>query len=174
MFIVGPVLAFVVTRRICIGLQRRDAGLVTHGVETGIIRQLPNGEFVEEHRPLTEEERAPLAGKPSVQPLPAPGSGSGSASDANGVPAPHMSGLTGRARAIANRAFAETVPLQSNGHGPRSANGSGSTGPGNGSGNGSGHGEGRAPGERAAVEAGPDGREPPPTISPGSTPSPGG
>src|ERR1700761_7621968 len=50
MIFAGPALAFVVTRRICLGLQRKDAGLLTHGVETGIIRQLPDGEFVEEAR----------------------------------------------------------------------------------------------------------------------------
>ena len=151
---------------------------MTHGVETGIIRQLPNGEFVEEHRPLTEEERAPLAGKPSVELLPASGTGSGSGSgsssegghgagassgagfDGNGVPAPGSSGLAGRARAIANRAFAETVPLQPNGHGNGNGAGNGSGHDvGNGAGNGSGR-VGRAGSERAAVEAGPDGPSP--------------
>ena len=44
--------------------------------------------------------------------MPAPG-----AHDGNGVPAPQMRGLTGRARAIANRAFSETIVLQPNGHG---------------------------------------------------------
>src|SRR6202451_745878 len=97
MFIVGPILAFIVTRRICIGLQRRDAGLVTHGAETGIIRQLPNGEFVEEHRPLTDQERAPLQVKEVPELPPEPES-----RDRNGVPGPETSGLVGHARAIAN------------------------------------------------------------------------
>jgi hypothetical protein len=43
-----------------------------------------------------------------------PGAGS---EDENGVPAPQMSGAMGRARAIANRAFAETVVVETNGHG---------------------------------------------------------
>jgi ubiquinol-cytochrome c reductase cytochrome b subunit len=110
MVVVGPVLAFVITRRVCIGLQRRDAGLVTPGVETGIIRQLPNGEFVEEHRALTEEELAPLQAKEMTELMPEPES-----ADGNGVPAPETSGLIGHARVIANRAFAETVPLPPNG-----------------------------------------------------------
>jgi len=143
MVVVGPVLAFIITRRICIGLQRRDAGLVTHGVETGIIRQLPNGEFVEEHRALTEEELAPLQAKEAPELLPEPES-----HDRNGVPAPETSGLVGHARVIANRAFAETVPLQPDGHG----NGNGH---GHGHGHGNGHRDGEASGERAAVEAGP-------------------
>jgi ubiquinol-cytochrome c reductase cytochrome b subunit len=120
MVIVGPALAFVITRRICLGLQRKDAGLLTHGVETGIIHQLPSGEFVEEHRPLTDEERAPLEAKQVPDLMPAPES-----HDGNGVPVPETSGPAGRARAIANRAFAETIPLQPNGHGPGNGNGSG-------------------------------------------------
>jgi quinol---cytochrome-c reductase cytochrome b subunit len=53
----GPVAAYVVTRQICLALQRRDLRLLEHGMETGIIRQLPSGGYVEETRPLSEEER---------------------------------------------------------------------------------------------------------------------
>jgi ubiquinol-cytochrome c reductase cytochrome b subunit len=109
---VGPAVAFYVTRRICIGLQRKDTELLEHGLETGIIRQLPNGEFVEVHRPVNEEERAVLEAKKVPALMPAAGS-----EDENGVPAPQMSGALGRARAIANRAFAETVVVETNGHG---------------------------------------------------------
>ncbi|MGH3294757.1 MAG: cytochrome bc1 complex cytochrome b subunit, partial [Trebonia sp.] len=45
--IVGPVVAYAITRRICLGLQRKDAQTLEHGVETGIIRQWPDGEFTE-------------------------------------------------------------------------------------------------------------------------------
>jgi ubiquinol-cytochrome c reductase cytochrome b subunit len=109
---VGPAIAFYVTRRICLGLQRKDAEMIEHGLETGIIRQMPNGEFVEIHRPLTEEERAILEAKKVPALMPAAGS-----EDENGVPAPQVSGAMGRARAIANRAFAETVVVETNGHG---------------------------------------------------------
>jgi hypothetical protein len=44
--------------------------------------------------------------------LPAPGS-----EDDNGVPAPSARGMLGRARAVANRAFAETIPIEADGHG---------------------------------------------------------
>ena len=37
--------------------------------------------------------------------------------DANGVPAPTSRGMLGRARAAANRAFAETIPIEADGHG---------------------------------------------------------
>jgi hypothetical protein len=43
-----------------------------------------------------------------------PASGS---EDENGIPAPSSKGLLGKARVRANRAFAETVVLETNGHG---------------------------------------------------------
>jgi quinol---cytochrome-c reductase cytochrome b subunit len=109
---VGPAVAFIVTRRICLGLQRKDKELLEHGLETGIIRQLPDGEFIEIHRPMNEEERAVLEAKKVPALMPARGS-----EDENGVPAPHSSGVMGRARTIANRAFAETIVVEADGHG---------------------------------------------------------
>ncbi len=47
-----PPLAYFITYRICLGLQRSDHEVLEHGVETGIIRRLPHGEFVEVHQPL--------------------------------------------------------------------------------------------------------------------------
>jgi ubiquinol-cytochrome c reductase cytochrome b subunit len=107
----GPAVAFYVTRRVCLGLQRRDAEDLEHGFETGIIRQLPTGEFIEERRPLPEEGAAILAAKKEVPALPAPG-----ATDANGVRAPDGSGVLGVLRARANAAFSETVAAGANGH----------------------------------------------------------
>jgi ubiquinol-cytochrome c reductase cytochrome b subunit len=109
---VAPVVAFIVTRRICLGLQRQDRDLLEHGLETGIIRQLPHGEFIEVHRPMDEEERAILEAKKVPALMPARGS-----VDENGVPAPHSRGVMGRARAIANRAFGETIAVEADGHG---------------------------------------------------------
>jgi ubiquinol-cytochrome c reductase cytochrome b subunit len=110
--VAGPAIAFVVTRRVCLGLQRKDQELLDFGLETGMIRQLPNGEFIEEHRPLTPAERAPLEAKKVPAPRPAPESG-----DGNGVPEPRTRGLTGHARVIARRAFAETIPPPPDDHG---------------------------------------------------------
>ena len=45
--IAAPPVAFYVTRRICYALQAKDRELEQHGIETGIVRQLPSGEFVE-------------------------------------------------------------------------------------------------------------------------------
>lgn len=52
-----PILAFIVTRRIALGLQRKDRELVLHGHETGRIVRFDNGEYIEVHEPLTEQER---------------------------------------------------------------------------------------------------------------------
>ena len=102
--IVGPVAAYVITRRICLALQRKDAETLEHGVETGIIRQSPDGEFTEVLRPVTDEERAVLAARPVTRALPV--------ADANGVPPIAGDGLMGRLRAAANTVFTETA----NGH----------------------------------------------------------
>jgi ubiquinol-cytochrome c reductase cytochrome b subunit len=50
--LVLPPLAYYVTYRICLGLQRADRAVLEHGVETGIIKRLPHGEFIEVHQPL--------------------------------------------------------------------------------------------------------------------------
>jgi ubiquinol-cytochrome c reductase cytochrome b subunit len=47
-----PPIAYVVTYRFCLGLQRSDREVLEHGVETGIIKRLPHGQFVEVHQPL--------------------------------------------------------------------------------------------------------------------------
>ncbi|BCJ63459.1 cytochrome bc1 complex cytochrome b subunit [Polymorphospora rubra] len=47
-----PPIAYYLTYRICLGLQQHDREVLAHGVETGIIRRLPDGRFVEVHQPL--------------------------------------------------------------------------------------------------------------------------
>ena len=49
-----PPLAYYVTHRICLGLQQHDREVLAHGVETGIIKRLPDGRFIEVHQPLAE------------------------------------------------------------------------------------------------------------------------
>ena len=66
----GPFLAFVITRRICLGLQRKDRDELLHGYESGIIRQLPNGGFIEVHKPVDDEARAVLEAKKVPELLP--------------------------------------------------------------------------------------------------------
>ncbi|MBM7776443.1 ubiquinol-cytochrome c reductase cytochrome b subunit [Actinokineospora baliensis] len=50
--LVLPPIAYFLTYRICLGLQRSDREVLEHGVETGIIKRLPHGEFIEIHQPL--------------------------------------------------------------------------------------------------------------------------
>jgi ubiquinol-cytochrome c reductase cytochrome b subunit len=47
-----PPIAYVLTYRICLGLQQHDREVLEHGIETGVIRRLPQGEFIEVHQPL--------------------------------------------------------------------------------------------------------------------------
>jgi len=47
-----PPIVYVLTYRFCVGLQRSDREVLEHGVETGLIKRLPHGEFVEIHQPL--------------------------------------------------------------------------------------------------------------------------
>jgi ubiquinol-cytochrome c reductase cytochrome b subunit len=50
--LIVPPLAFYVAYRICLGLQQHDREVLVHGVETGIIKRLPDGRFIEVHQPL--------------------------------------------------------------------------------------------------------------------------
>jgi ubiquinol-cytochrome c reductase cytochrome b subunit len=47
-----PPIIYYVTYRVCVGLQRADREVLEHGIETGIIKRLPTGEFIEVHQPL--------------------------------------------------------------------------------------------------------------------------
>jgi ubiquinol-cytochrome c reductase cytochrome b subunit len=58
-----PPIAFKVTKRICLGLQHHDEALLHHGVETGIIRRLPSGAYIEVEEPLPPERATTLAGQ---------------------------------------------------------------------------------------------------------------
>ncbi|WP_375431612.1 cytochrome bc complex cytochrome b subunit [uncultured Friedmanniella sp.] len=53
---VAPVLAFLITKRICIGLQRADRDRLLHGAETGIIERDPSGSYSERHAPISTGE----------------------------------------------------------------------------------------------------------------------
>ena len=51
-----PPLSFWITKRMCLGLQRKDRELVLHGHESGTIVRHEHGEYVEVHHPLDEQE----------------------------------------------------------------------------------------------------------------------
>jgi ubiquinol-cytochrome c reductase cytochrome b subunit len=67
LFVVPPIVYFA-TKRMCLSLQRSDDELVHHGIESGTIRRLPNGEFVEETVPLPAVYRIALTGVESDRP----------------------------------------------------------------------------------------------------------
>jgi ubiquinol-cytochrome c reductase cytochrome b subunit len=50
--LLAPPLAYYVAYRTCLALQQHDREVLAHGVETGIIKRLPDGGFVEIHQPL--------------------------------------------------------------------------------------------------------------------------
>ena len=52
--IILPPLVYFATYRLCLGLQRADREVLEHGIETGIIMRMPQGEFIEVHQPLGE------------------------------------------------------------------------------------------------------------------------
>ncbi len=97
-FFVLPVIAFVVVRRICLGLQRRDREKVLHGRETGVIKRLPHGEFIEVHAPLSAEQRHILTAHDQHRPLEI-----GPETDENGVR--RRIGPLERARARISRGY---------------------------------------------------------------------
>ena len=53
---VGPVIAFLITRRWCISLQRADNARLMHGYETGVVSRSPEGGYSEKHLPVSPEK----------------------------------------------------------------------------------------------------------------------
>jgi ubiquinol-cytochrome c reductase cytochrome b subunit len=66
---VGPVIAYFVTKRICIGLQKKDREIALHGFESGRIVRLPGGEYVEVHEQLSDYERWKLVSFDDYAPI---------------------------------------------------------------------------------------------------------
>ncbi|MFL6054629.1 MAG: cytochrome bc complex cytochrome b subunit [Actinoallomurus sp.] len=106
---IGPAIAYFVTKWVCLGLQQKDADILHHGVESGIIKRLPSGEFIEVHEAAGDEERAVLTGRDPLPEL------EFEQADENGIPAPSSRGPLGKLRKNLNHAFAaDDVPV--NGH----------------------------------------------------------
>ncbi|MGA1158513.1 MAG: cytochrome b [Candidatus Nanopelagicaceae bacterium] len=96
-----PPLAFVITKRICLSLQRADRELVLHGRETGRLVMLPHGEFIEVHEPLSPEKAYVLTQHEQNPPLAI------SSEDAQGVANPQ--GIKGRIRTRLSQAAQEQI-----------------------------------------------------------------
>lgn len=90
--IFGPIIAFIATKRICLGLQRRDLETLEHGYESGTIQQLDSGEFIEVHKESSTETVHVLQSKKPVPRIEA------DALDENGVESPQKRGIMGRIR----------------------------------------------------------------------------
>ncbi|GAA1247620.1 cytochrome bc complex cytochrome b subunit [Kitasatospora nipponensis] len=77
---VVPLIVFFVTKRWCLGLQRRDKEKVLHGRETGVIKRLPHGEFIEVHAQLPQATLHTLTSHDQYEPVELPAE-----TDENGV-----------------------------------------------------------------------------------------
>jgi len=50
--VVVPAIVYYIAYRWAVGLQRSDRAVLEHGIETGIIKRLPHGAYIELHQPL--------------------------------------------------------------------------------------------------------------------------
>ncbi|MFJ2029231.1 cytochrome bc complex cytochrome b subunit [Streptosporangium sp. NPDC087985] len=118
--IVGPIVAYIITYRFCLGLQRSDASVIAHGVESGVIKRLPTGEYIEVHVPPHEAIEAHMRGKTPVPMI-------AGTEETGDVPSKGMRGPLGRLRAKWSKAYGgEKIPLDSgHGHDEHAAIGSG-------------------------------------------------
>ena len=69
LFFLGPVIAYFITKRVCLGLQKKDREIALHGYESGRIVRLPGGEYVEVHQQLDDYERWRLVSYNEYKPL---------------------------------------------------------------------------------------------------------
>ena len=97
-----PPLAFVITKRLCLSLQRADRDLVLHGRETGRLVRMPSGEFVEVHEEITPQERWILTSHEQKPALELPDT------DSRGVRRP--GGIKNKIRLRLSKAHAVSVP----------------------------------------------------------------
>ena len=71
LFFLGPIIGYIVTKRVALALQRKDREIALHGRETGRIVRLPHGEFIEVHEPVNDYKRYELVGYESFEVMPA-------------------------------------------------------------------------------------------------------
>jgi ubiquinol-cytochrome c reductase cytochrome b subunit len=136
--VVLPPIVYFIAYRWAIALQRSDREVLEHGVETGIIKRLPQGAYIELHQPLgpVDEHGHPIELEYQGAPVPkrmnklglagAPGTGSLLRAD----PPAEQQELSEAAHASEQRAITAVRERQE-------TNGNGSSGSTNGSGNGS-------------------------------------
>ncbi|WP_182875788.1 cytochrome b [Microbispora sp. H10670] len=107
---IGPAIAYWITYRTCIGLQRKDAEVLSHGVESGVIKRMPNGQYIEVHTPPAEDIAEHIRGKKEIPVL------TGSA-DGDGIPPKGARSAIGRLRTRMSEAYGtDHVPLTDGHH----------------------------------------------------------
>jgi ubiquinol-cytochrome c reductase cytochrome b subunit len=60
---IGPLIAFMITRRWCISLQRHDNEKILHGLESGVIMRDAEGGYTEKHLPLPADQAYTLTAR---------------------------------------------------------------------------------------------------------------
>src|SRR5690554_3838367 len=65
----GPIIAYITAKRVCIALQKKDREIALHGYESGRIVRLPGGEYIEVHEHLSEYDRWRLVSYDDHRPL---------------------------------------------------------------------------------------------------------
>ena len=69
LIIAGPIIGFIVTKRICLALQRKDREIALHGRETGIIEWTPEGAILERHEMVDQYRMYELVAFESQEPV---------------------------------------------------------------------------------------------------------
>ncbi|SDC60111.1 cytochrome b [Nocardioides lianchengensis] len=100
---VGPIIAFVITRRWCISLQRHDNEKLLHGYETGIIMRSPEGGYSEKHLPINPSAAYVLSARERDEVYTVE-----QETDENGIPAPASRAKALRAK-LSTLWFADNV-----------------------------------------------------------------
>jgi quinol---cytochrome-c reductase cytochrome b subunit len=100
---IGPAIAFFITRRWCISLQRHDRESLLHGYESGIIMRSPEGGYSERHLPVSPARAYSLTARERDHVHEVDGD-----VDGNGVPAPGSRSDRLRAR-LSTLMFADNV-----------------------------------------------------------------
>src|SRR5699024_5116556 len=68
-FFLFPVLAFFITKRLCLSIQRQKRSTALHGMETSRIIRTEGGDMIEIHEPLDEYERWVMVQHDDFRPL---------------------------------------------------------------------------------------------------------
>lgn len=145
--VVLPAIVYYITYRWAVGLQRSDRAVLEHGIETGILKRLPHGAYIELHQPLgpVDDHGHPIPLEYQGAALPkrmnklgsAGATGSGSFLFAD--PATESDALAEAAHASHHRAITALKEYQDEEHGvTNGSNGHGSNGHGSNGSNGNG------------------------------------